>query len=242
MRVNTRAVFAHGFTQTARSWADVERRLRKTHPGIDTVAVDLTGHGEASAVSTDLWGAADHLVAAGGTAMYVGYSMGGRIALHAALAHPDAVRRLALIGATAGIDDDDERVARRASDDALATWVEEVGVEAFVDRWLANPLFAGLDSSSDQREDRLRNTAAGLASSLRTCGTGTQQPLWTRLGDVRCPTVVLVGEHDSKFRALGERLVDGIADSRLVVIRGAGHSVHLEAPAPTVAALADFLD
>ncbi len=91
------------------------------------------------------------------------------------------------------------------------------------------------------RSDRLRNTPAGLASSLRTCGTGTQTPLWDRLGEIVCPTLVLVGEHDAKFRALGERVVDGIADSEFVVIPSSGHSVHLEQPDATAAVLAEFL-
>jgi len=232
-----RAVFAHGFAQTSRSWDRIIGQLA----GLDAIAVDLPGHGHAHEVVADLWGTADHLVRSGGRGAYVGYSMGGRVALHAAIAHPDVVERLALIGATAGIDDDGERAARRAADERLAERIEAVGVETFVDEWLTNPLFAGLDAESAMRDDRLRNTVAGLASSLRTCGTGTQQPLWERLVDIVCPTLVIVGERDTKFRALGQRLVDGIADSELVVIPDSGHSVHLEQPEATTAVLADFV-
>ncbi len=167
--------------------------------------------------------------------------MGGRVALHAALAHPERVERLVLIGATAGIDDDAERAGRRAGDERLAARIETVGVEAFVDEWLTNPLFAGLDERSAMRDDRLRNTVDGLASSLRTCGTGTQDPLWARLGEIRCPTLVLVGDRDEKFRALGDRLTTGIPDCRSIVIADSGHSVHLEQPDATTTALADFL-
>ena len=198
----TRAVFAHGFTQTGRSWDGVVAAL-STRLSLEAIAPDLPGHGEASAVSGDLWTSADRLVSIGGVATYVGYSMGGRVALHAAIAHPDSVQALVLIGATAGIDDPQEREDRRASDEALATRVEEIGVASFLDSWLAGPLFAGLSDEAADRSDRLRNTATGLASSLRWCGTGTQGPLWDRLGGVGCPTLVLVGEHDLKFRALG---------------------------------------
>jgi 2-succinyl-6-hydroxy-2,4-cyclohexadiene-1-carboxylate synthase len=237
-----RAVLAHGFTQTAASWADVEHRLAVLDPDIDTAAVDLPGHGTASDIITDLWGAADHLVEAGGTGAYIGYSMGGRVALHAALAHPDSIERLVLIGATAGIDDSIERAERRAHDDRLADRIEAIGMDAFIDEWLTNPLFAGLDERSELRADRLRNTVEGLASSLRTCGTGTQDSLWKRLDEIRCPTLVLVGERDAKFRALGERLVTAIPDSQLTMIVDSGHSVHLEDPKATAAALNDFLD
>jgi 2-succinyl-6-hydroxy-2,4-cyclohexadiene-1-carboxylate synthase len=185
-------------------------------------------------------GSADRLVAVGGNGTYIGYSMGGRVSLHAALSHPDEVERLVLIGATAGIDDPDERLARRDADERLATHIEVVGVPTFIDEWLAAPLFAGLDDDTALRNDRLRNTAAGLAGSLRSTGAGTQTPLWDRLGEIGCPVLVLVGEHDAKFSELGQRLLAGLPDAELVVVADAGHSVHLEQPRATVDAIATW--
>ena len=237
-----RLVLAHGFTQTSRSWAEVEARVADRRPHLELVALDLAGHGDAAGLRHDLVQAADDLVARGGAGTHVGYSMGGRIALHAALAHPDAVRRLVLIGATAGIDDEAGRAERRRHDQELADRVVRLSIAAFVDEWLAQPLFAGLTDDTAQRDDRLRNTPAGLASSLRLCGTGTQRPLWGRLGELTCPTLVLVGERDDKFRAIGERLADAIPDARLAVVADAGHSVHLEQPDATVDELLAFLD
>jgi 2-succinyl-6-hydroxy-2,4-cyclohexadiene-1-carboxylate synthase len=167
--------------------------------------------------------------------------MGGRVTLHAALAHPDAVEAMVLIGATGGIESDRERTDRRAADELLATRIEEIGVPDFLDEWLGNPLFTGLTPEAARTEDRRRNSAAGLAASLRSTGTGMQQPLWNRLGDITAPTLILVGEHDGKFRALGERLVARLPDASLVVIAGAGHSTHLERPRATVDAIATWL-
>jgi 2-succinyl-6-hydroxy-2,4-cyclohexadiene-1-carboxylate synthase len=237
-----RFVLAHGFTQSAQSWATFQQLLESRLPGAMTIAVDLPGHGDARPpADLDLWASADLLADRGGKGVYVGYSMGGRVALHAALAHPDVVERLVLIGATAGIDDPDERAARRAADERLADHIEAVGVTTFIDEWLANPLFAGLTDATALRSDRLRNTAAGLAASLRATGTGTQTPLWDRLGEIECPVLVLVGEHDAKFTDLGRRLVDGLPRAELVVVDGAGHSVHLEQPDATVEAIASWL-
>ena len=234
-----RYVLAHGFTQTARSWHTVERLLRARLDAVETIAVDLPGHGDARPPDdADLWASARRLIAAGGTGTYVGYSMGGRVTLHAALARPDAVRRLVLIGATAGIDDPDERRARRDADGVLADRIESIGVEGFVDEWLANPLFAGLTPDTAMRSDRLRNSATRLAASLRSTGTGTQEPLWERLAEIEIPVLILVGEHDAKFTALGRRLLDGLPEAELMVIPGAGHSVHLERPDATVEAIA----
>ena len=91
---------------------------------------------------------------------------------------PDLVERLVLISATAGIEDDAERAARRAADERARGAIERDGVAAFLDRWLAQPLFADAAARRRGLDDRRRNTAAGLASSLRLAGTGTQQPLW----------------------------------------------------------------
>jgi 2-succinyl-6-hydroxy-2,4-cyclohexadiene-1-carboxylate synthase len=236
---STRIVLAHGFTQTARSWSVFTQVLGERLAGVDTTAVDLPGHGDAPPpADADLWASAGRLVEIGGTATYVGYSMGGRVALHAALAAPARVRGLVLIGATAGIDDEEERRARRSADERLADHIEQVGVAAFIDEWLANPLFAGLTEATAMRADRLRNTSAGLAASLRATGTGSQTPLWDRLGEIRVPVLILAGHDDAKFTALGERMAAALDDSTLEVVDGAGHSVHLEQPEATADAVA----
>ena len=198
-----RLILVHGFTQTARSWAGVVARLPKR---FEPVAIDAPGHGAAAAVTTDLTGAAAEVVRAGGAGAYVGYSMGARICLHAAFSRPDAVERLVLISGTAGIDDAGERAARRASDEALADAIERDGVDAFLERWLAQPLFATLPDTARDVEDRRRNTSAGLAASLRLSGTGTQTPLWDRLAELAMPVLLVAGARDHKFVALAERM------------------------------------
>lgn len=236
-----RIALAHGFTQTARSWNHVETLLAGRLDSVDTIAVDMPGHGTAAHLRSDLWTAADHLVDAAGDATYVGYSMGGRVALHAALAHPEKVRRLVLIGATAGIVDDNERAQRFDADEQLAARIEAEPLTEFIDSWLRNPLFAGLSEEAAFRSDRLRNTPAGLASSLRLCGTGTQEPLWNRLSKITMPTLILAGADDPKFCELGQRLTDGIPNAQMSIVPGSGHSVHLEQPLATADAIAEFV-
>lgn len=228
-RGTTGIVLAHGFTQTARSWSGIVERLARVGV-VDVTAVDLPGHGSAIGVRGDLWDCARHLLASapGDRATFVGYSMGGRIALHAALLSPHAVGRLVLVGATPGIEDDRERAARRRADERLADRIEEIGTPAFIDEWLKNPLFAGLTPDTDDREDRLRNDPSALAQSLRSTGTGTQTPLWNRLDELTMPVELVVGEDDPKFREIAERMRTRLSDARLHVVEGAGHSVHLE--------------
>lgn len=224
-----RVVLLHGFTQTGVSWRPVVELLGSD---VDVVTPDLPGHGTAGDVRLDLAGTAAHVADLGGRATYVGYSMGGRVALRLALDRPDLVAGLVLVGATAGIDEPAERAARREADEALARRIEAEGVDAFLADWLAQPLFAGLTPAPEDRAARRANTAAGLAASLRLSGTGTMDPpWWDELGRIDVPTTVVVGERDAKFRALGERLVAGIGPrARLAVVAGAGHACHLEAP------------
>ncbi|HPB45584.1 MAG: alpha/beta fold hydrolase [Microthrixaceae bacterium] len=226
----TRAVLLHGFAQNRNCWGPLAGRLASER---DVLALDLAGHGTASEVTADLWQSGQLVLDAIGDqpAAVIGYSMGARVALHAALTRPEAIDRLVLISGTAGIDDPNEREQRRVRDEALAERIEDLGIDAFLDEWLALPMFAGLTDETRFLEQRRTNTAAGLASALRHSGTGTQEPLWDRLGELTMPTLVIVGELDPTYEALGERLVDGIGDSSMFVVVGnSGHSPHLEQP------------
>ena len=235
-------VLLHGFGQNGRCWGRLGESLATLG---EVAALDLPGHGAAGAVHADLWTTADLVaepIAPEQPAAVVGYSMGGRIALHTALAHPERVGRLVLISATAGIDDDAEREARRASDNALATHIEAIGVDAFVEEWLALPLFAGLPADGRYVAERRTNSARGLASSLRLAGTGTQEPLWSRLGELTMPVLVIAGQDDTKFAALAERLAAGIGGhATLAIVGGAGHTVHLEQPQLTTDLISAWL-
>ena len=232
-------VLVHGFTQTGRSWGPIAADLRRDH---EVVLVDAPGHGGSAAVRTDLTAGAALLGAAGGRATYVGYSMGGRLALHLALDQPDQVDALVLLGATAGIEDEQERAARRRGDEGWASDLERDGLDPFLERWLAQPLFANLPADAADLDDRRRNTVEGLASSLRLAGTGSQAPRWSDLPGLRMPVLVLAGERDERFAALGRRMARAIgANAAFAVVAGAGHAAHREQPDAFLAVLRAFL-
>lgn len=234
-----RVALVHGFTQTSRSWAPVAGPLGPAH---DVVLVDAPGHGEGPPVPHDLWESAGLVGAAGGRAVYVGYSMGGRLCLHLALADPALVDALVLVGATAGIRDAHERAARGAADEAWAARLEHDGLEAFLDRWLAQPLFASLPPDAADRDGRRRNTVAGLADSLRRNGTGSQGPLWDRLGELAMPVLLVAGERDEKFAALAREMASAIGPhAQVTTVPGAGHACHLERPDAFTEVLRQFL-
>jgi 2-succinyl-6-hydroxy-2,4-cyclohexadiene-1-carboxylate synthase len=235
-----RLVFVHGFTQTANSWKPIAARLAAD--GYESVVVDAPGHGRSADVRADMREAADMLAALCGFGVYVGYSLGGRLCIHAALMHPHLVRGLAVVGASPGIADEDDRGNRRATDNELADHIEVVGVEAFLDEWLAQPLFAGLVVDEEQRGDRLTNTSAGLASSLRQAGAGAQASLWPRLRELNMPVLTMAGELDGKYNAIGRQIAASVPEGRFEGIGGAGHAAHLQDPDQVVAVLQSWLN
>lgn len=243
----------HGFTGSVEAWG--EALLEGLACRHRVLAVDLHGHGRSDAptdpdrldvrrVVDDL---AEILDASGAPrAAWVGYSMGGRVALAAGALRPGRIERLVLESASPGLATAEERRLRREQDDARATSLESEGLEAFVDRWMALPLFATQqrlppDVREAERRRRLANRPAALATSLRGMGTGRQPSFWDSLAAIRTPTLLLTGEEDPKFRTVADAMADRLPDARRKDVAGAGHAVHLEAPEAWLEAVLSFL-
>ena len=219
--------------------------------GLKPVAVDLPGHGVRAGRHDPDHFTLDRTLgvihaAARGLRNVVGYSMGGRLALHYVLRYGASVRRLVLESASPGIETEEGRRERRRADEELARSIARVGVEAFVDRWERLPLFASQQTlpesvRSRHRAERLSNHPLSLAASLRGVGTGSLPSLWDRLGEVEVPTLLLAGALDRKFVEIARRMEERLPGATLVVVEGAGHAVHLERPEPWTSAVGGFL-
>jgi 2-succinyl-6-hydroxy-2,4-cyclohexadiene-1-carboxylate synthase len=212
------------------------------------VTVDLPGHGRSAGVAArDLAEAGELVAEAGGGGTYVGYSMGGRVSLHAAFVRPELVRRLVLVGAHPGIADAAELERRRRDDEALATRLAPAGgggptLEAFLAEWLAAPLFAHLDEATANVAARRENTTAGLAGALRTLGTGTQRYDPARLRALAMPVLVVAGSLDSAYTSIGQDLAATIgANATFAPLPGVGHAAPFEAPGPFAALVETWL-
>jgi 2-succinyl-6-hydroxy-2,4-cyclohexadiene-1-carboxylate synthase len=243
----------HGFTGSAESMEAVVPALREEYC---VVRLELIGHGgsdspaavEAYAMST----CAEQIATAAGMLglerpHLLGYSMGGRAAIAAAVANPERFSSLVLVGATAGIADSALRRERILADEALANRIEREGVEAFVDEWMALPIFAsqsclGPETLERARKQRLQNRALGLANSLRGMGAGAQEPLFGRLARFVGPVLLVVGERDTKFRDIAASLEAAFPDARTEILDGAGHAAHLERPDAFGRAVSTFLE
>jgi 2-succinyl-6-hydroxy-2,4-cyclohexadiene-1-carboxylate synthase len=243
-------VLVHGFTGSSASWGP---RLidGMAGAGITPVLVDLPGHGaDASAVEParfTLQAALDRIARAGSwPADLIGYSMGGRIALHFAATYPQRVRRLVLESGSPGLATEEERAARRAADAELATRIVDVGIERFVDEWESQPLFAPRsrvdpETRAVQRALRLGNDPRSLAQAIDGLGAGRLPSLWERLAHIETPTLLLVGDMDTKYVAIAERMAHAMPNARTVVVAGVGHTVHVEAPGAWLDAVIGFL-
>jgi 2-succinyl-6-hydroxy-2,4-cyclohexadiene-1-carboxylate synthase len=241
----------HGFTGCADSWSGVQPALASR---FELITPDLLGHGSSDAPPDPsryrMERCVDDLVSIMDViglerCNLLGYSMGGRIALAAALRHPRRFASLILESASPGLASEAERRQRVAGDNELADLIEREGVGNFVARWERLPLFSTQERlpaavRARLRQQRMANRPAGLANSLRGLGTGVQDPLWERLGAVRIPCMIMAGELDLKFVTIARRMAAAIAGARLALIADCGHAVHLEAPAQFVRLVSDF--
>lgn len=226
MRIN----LIPGFSQPAAAWDPTLAALPATSAA-HTVALDVPD-------GADFVTTAAALGDAGGEGMYVGYSMGGRLALRLALDRPELVRRLVLVSASPGIDDDAARAERHAADIARGREIDELGVEAFLDAWLAQPIFATLPRAaamSDARRDAM--SASRLVHQMVALGQGSMEPLWSRLGELAAPVTVVVGRLDVRYREIGAAMAARIPTARVATIAG-GHALPLEQPAALAAVIA----
>jgi 2-succinyl-6-hydroxy-2,4-cyclohexadiene-1-carboxylate synthase len=226
-------VFLHGFAGTPRHFSGVIEALppERFDPLTPQIAdaQPLTPDGVAA------------LVAGSASASFalVGYSMGGRLALHTALAMPERVTRLVLVSSAAGIEDPAARAARRSADETLARSIESEPIDSFVERWGAVDLFA---QDPQWVKDEVAAEERGcdpqtLAACLRGLGQAAFEPMWERLGELSMPTTILAGERDDAYVAAAERMAAAIPNSQLIVVRGAGHRLALEAPVAVAGAL-----
>ena len=243
-------VFLHGFLGAGEDWSDLAEGFARA--GRYVIAPDIPGHGETRARGDYAAGdyamenVAEALREALATlgvsaARLCGYSMGGRLALFTALRFPDIIRSATTLSATAGLETEEERAQRRASDEALARGLETEPFQDFLSRWYAQDLFADFRCAAifpTFFAKRLNGDAREAARSLRDMGTGAQPSLWERLSENRVPLNVVAGERDEKFIRIARRMHALAPRSTLTIIPDAGHVVFAENPEATARAIA----
>lgn len=234
-------VLLHGLTGSSENWREHISFLERY---FSLVAIDFLGHGKSDAPRdalryrmewcvADLQEIFDELEIA--SAHLLGYSMGGRVALHFANAYPERVKTLILESASPGLKHSHERATRAARDAELAERIEREGLENFVEEWTNLPLFATQarlpeTTRAALKQQRLQNNAQGLANSLRGLSVGVQASLWNVLPVIRIPTLLIAGQLDEKFSEIAAQMARAMPNAKLEIVADAGHAVHLEQP------------
>ncbi len=232
-------LFLHGFTGSAESWREIVEVLKENY---QCITIDLLGHGKTDAptnskrytmeeVCADI---AEILTVLELSSVHlVGYSMGGRVALSFAMLYKNRVRTLLLESTSPGLLAKQEQLARIESDQQLADFIEEKGMDAFVTRWENIPLFSTQQLLSKERKqqiraERMQHTTHGLANSLRGMGTGQQSSWWEQLGNMNKRTLLMCGELDKKFCHIAQQMKKILPNSEIFTFSNSGHAIHVE--------------
>ncbi|MED5051260.1 2-succinyl-6-hydroxy-2,4-cyclohexadiene-1-carboxylate synthase [Anoxybacillus rupiensis] len=242
----------HGFTGSTETWYPLIPYWKNWQ----LVMVDIIGHGltecpdeldryHIESVAADLHELLQQLEIH--RAHVLGYSMGGRLALTFAIRYPHRVETLLLESSSPGLKTEEERQLRIQNDEALAMEIEQYGVQAFIDKWEQQPLFATQRQLPETarrriRTERLRHQAKGLANSLRGMGTGKQPSWWEHLSQIKTPTLLLCGELDQKFCQIASKMVELLPNSYMSKISDAGHAIHVEQPEIFAKIINEFIE
>jgi 2-succinyl-6-hydroxy-2,4-cyclohexadiene-1-carboxylate synthase len=242
----------HGFTGNISSWDNLVQAI-DTEYGV--TRIDVLGHGSSDSSQDYRLYDMEHTLRALSEILdrlaiprvhWLGYSMGGRIAMAAAVALPERTLSLICESGSPGLRTPEERAARISSDADLADRIEQRGIPSFVTYWQSLPLWKSQARLPKETRQRLRfqrssNNPRGLANSLRGIGTGSQPALHDQLRDIRVPALLIAGEEDAKYLALARKMHRDIPGSQLAIIPLSGHAVHLEQPEEFYRKVIDFL-
>jgi 2-succinyl-6-hydroxy-2,4-cyclohexadiene-1-carboxylate synthase len=230
-------LFVPGFMQPAEAWAEVAEQLPQRYPSVLLRHAEHEREGRIAEIAA----AAEEV---DGDVVLCGYSLGGRLALNAAVRSPQRYAGVVVVGAAAGIQEPGERETRREADERLAAWMETQPIERIVGAWERQPLFADQSERlvEAQRPGRLSQDPRSLALLLRTAGQGAMPPIWGRLQTLDLPILALAGARDERYRRATRQIAAEAPQGYAAAIEHAGHAAHLQRPGEFADALLAFLD
>jgi 2-succinyl-6-hydroxy-2,4-cyclohexadiene-1-carboxylate synthase len=226
-------LFIPGFMQRGDAWRPVAELLPERYP---STMLDHREHSFESRLA--------EIAEAGAGGVLVGYSLGGRLALRAALRSPGSFSAVVTVGATAGIDEGPLRVARAEADEKLASWIETASMEDVVSLWERQPMFADQSDAlvEAQRSGRLSHDQRSLALLLRTAGQGALEPVWHDLRSFELPLLAIAGARDDGYMRAAKRIASTAPNGRLAIVEEAGHAPQLQQPDEVARLISEFLD
>jgi 2-succinyl-6-hydroxy-2,4-cyclohexadiene-1-carboxylate synthase len=225
-------LFIPGFMQRGDAWRPVAELLPERYPSRLLDHAEHTFEGRMREILDS------------GASVLVGYSLGGRLALRAALRSPESLSAVVLVGATAGIEEGPLRVTRAEADEKLASWMEAMPIEDIVGLWERQPLFADQSDAlvEEQRPGRLSHDPRQLALILRTAGQGVLDPVWHELRGLDLPLLAIAGARDHGYSAAAKRIASTAPRGHVAIVEDAGHAAHVQQPERVAGLIAEFLN
>ncbi len=243
-------VFLHGFLGSSQEFAAIATALEKAYY---CLRIDLPGHGQTHCSNDweEDWGMEHTAVAIAqlltrhhlSQCTLVGYSLGGRLALHLALNFPDRFPKVVIESASPGLKTESERQSRLQKDIDLADQIE-TDFPRFLEAWYTQPLFAALKRHPNFAEiphQRSQNSPVQLATALRHLSISRQPSQWEKLAHHPNPLLLIVGDGDRKFVEINQAIAEQTPLAQLAIIPHSGHVVHIEQPAAYLACITAFL-
>jgi 3-oxoadipate enol-lactonase len=239
-------VLGHSFLCSGEMWANqlgpLARRFR-------IINIDFRGHGQSGEVREpftlydlvdDFVAVLDHLNIE--RAVWAGLSIGGMVALRAALVARDRVSALILVDTHAG----SERPYRKLKYRALALGVKFVGSQPFLPA-IASMMFGPTTRKTNPtlvREWKARFATVHVPSILYGLGAlNRRDSIVHRLNEIDVPSLVIVGEEDTSLPpAYSTQIAEAVTDSSLITISRSGHLSAIEQPETVTTAMLGFLD
>lgn len=245
-------LFLHGFTGSANDWKDIAEKIDKR---FNKIGLDLIGHGKSNSPTNLSFYMIDSIVEQIEESIQMlglnkivlcGYSMGGRVALKFALDKQNLLHGLILESASAGIKKKSDRLSRQHNDEELANFIVSNPIEDFITRWLDREIFGTIRRFSNEKikrikDEKMKNSRAGLANSLRGYGTGVMPYLGSELITLKIPVFLITGGLDDKFTQINQNIRKLFSSAKHKIIANAGHNTHLEEPVKFVTIVNQFL-
>jgi 2-succinyl-6-hydroxy-2,4-cyclohexadiene-1-carboxylate synthase len=244
----------HGFLGEGSDWAEFADVFLTHAPEWQVALIDLPGHCEEESgwicpSANEFAQSLQELVEAQGwgTAAVAGYSLGGRLGLHAALSFPATFPAFIGVSTTAGIEDEAERARRSGSDSALAARLRsDVDFSAFLREWWYQPVFASPARDDDQVAEfvasRRRRDPLRMAACLESWSAGRLPSQWSTLSEYAGRALLLSGEADAKFTSAAVRMQSAFRCAEHCSVASAGHQLLVEKSREVAHAVAAFLN
>ena len=239
-------VCLHGFLGTGSDWIPFAQELQRLRPDIQILLPDLPGHGKSVSISPQNFSArlCETLDAAQiSRATLAGYSLGGRLALAAAIEQPHRFPAFIGISTTAGIENPDERSARREADAKLARRLREESFESFLRDWWNLPIFESPKKkpADEFLASHLSQNPVALAEVLEAWSPGFLPAQWSELRIYPGSALLLAGECDPKYSLLARRMAESFRSAKPQILPSCGHRLLEEAPLELARAVVKFL-